>query len=133
MFLLDTLLKLLHFVLMLLNTEMVLPVLLPCFYFLDLVNLLETPVQSWMKVLSTGSFSSHRSQIEAFKVCPLNIVLILEVINMCWQIKDAHFILSVSKNITINDSFLLNVVFFSDFGMILRIFSQSFTIVSLFL
>lgn len=85
-----------------------------------------------MKVLSTGTFSSHRSQIEAFKVCPLNMVLILEVINMCWQIKDAHFILSVSKNITINDSFLLNVGFFSDFGMILRIFSQSFTIVSFF-
>lgn len=86
-----------------------------------------------MKVLKTGTFSSYRSQNEDFKVFPLNMVLILEVMNMYWQIKDAHFILSVSKNITINDSFLLNVEFFSDFGMILRIFSQSFTIISLFL
>lgn len=87
-----------------------------------------------MKVLKTGTFSSYRSQNEAFKVFPLNMVLILEVMNMYWQIKDAHFILSVSKNITINDSFLLNVFFFfSDFGMILRIFSQSFTVISLFL
>ena len=54
----------------------------------------------------------YRSQNEAFKVFPLNMVLILEVMNMYWQIKDAHFILSVSKNITINDSFLLNVFFF---------------------
>lgn len=134
MFLLDTLLKLLHFVLMLLNTEMVLHVLSPCFYF---PWLSEPP---WNSSAILNESIEHRnfffSQISnwSFQGLPLKYGAYSRSYKYVLADKGCSFYSECVEEYYHQWFFSIKCgFFFSDFGMILRIFSQSFTIVSLFL
>lgn len=93
-FSIDIILKLHNFVLTFVNTSF-LSLLL--FIFLDLLHLLETPVQCWMKMMIRGIFLFLKFQKEALRVWPSNMMFALGILNTCWQIKEIYFILNVLK------------------------------------
>lgn len=112
----DTLLKLHNLILTSVNTGTALSFLsLLLFLFLDLLHLLKTPVLCWMKAMIMGIFLFLQVSKGSFKDLTLKYDFYSRHFEYLLADKGCLFYSECSENVTIGDSFLSNVLFFSSY------------------